>query len=93
MPTYVYKCIVHGEFEVVVFNTPGTTDNLLKKDDGSIAVNNPALRVDGLIEFNLDAKLRQSKEKDAKTGKALPDLTKAPALIASAIKDAEESPI
>jgi len=83
----------HGEFEVVVFNTAGKTDNLLKKEDGTIAVNNPALRVDGAIEFSVEAKLRQSKEKDAKTGKALPDLTKAPALIASAIRDAEESPI
>jgi hypothetical protein len=53
---------------------------------------NTALRVDGMIEFNLNAKLRQSKEKGP-DGKPLPDLTKAPALIASAIKDAEESPI
>jgi hypothetical protein len=80
-----------GEFEVAIFNTAGKTDNLLKKEDSTIAVNNPALRVDALIEFDLTAKLRGSKDKDPATGKPLPDLTRAPALIASNIKDADDS--
>lgn len=80
-----------GEFEVAIFNTAGKTDNILKKDDGTLGINNPALRVDALIEFSLSAKLRGSKEKDPATGKPKPDLTRAPALIASDIRDAEES--
>lgn len=80
-----------GEFEVAIFNSPGKTDNILKKEDGTLGINNPALRVDALIEFGLTAKLRGSKEKDATTGKPKPDLTRAPALIASDIRDAEET--
>lgn len=71
---------------------PFITFEGVKKTADGFEFTDPALRVDALIEFNVEAKLRKSKEKGP-DNKPLPDLTKPPALIASAIKDADEVPV
>lgn len=82
-----------GTFPVVAFNTAGAFDVVKKREDGTFDIMNTAIRVDGFIEFNLNAKLRpKTIEKDGKKEKVA-DTTKPPALIADCIKDAEESPI
>ena len=82
-----------GTIPVVVFNTTGASDVVKKREDGTFDIMNTAIRMDGFIEFNLTAKLRpKTIEKDGKKEKVA-DTTKAPALIASEIKDAEESVI